>query len=64
MKYAERIQAVLKAHGWDGTVEQAHHIWERLSAEDYDAGFVMLPKSDDGIWIMLDRWLSRQKVST
>jgi hypothetical protein len=61
LKHAERIQTVLKAHGRDVSVEGAHHIWERLSVEDYDAGFLFLPPTDEELWKILDRWLSRAK---
>lgn len=48
----ERIQKVLKEHGFSLTPQQAEEAWE-LYGDDMAAGWMMLPESDDEVWSIL-----------
>lgn len=57
---AERFQLVAAEHGVEWTLEEAFRAWETLS-HDYDAGWMQMPKEDEGLWKMWIGFQDRRK---
>jgi len=54
---AQRIALVLEKHkGLAVTWEQAHAFWEKLSENDYSAGWITVPSDDKELMKMIDRY--------
>lgn len=57
---ARRFALVAKTHGHDWTLEEAFRNWEAHSS-DYGAGWLTMPKSDEGLWVEWKGYVKRME---
>jgi hypothetical protein len=53
IKDCKRIQQILLDHGYEASLKECQKLWQKRS-DDWCAGWLILPDSDDEIWSDLE----------